>query len=38
MISVMQAGNSLTDVSGYYQQDHGSKIIKVAASLVALLN
>ena len=30
--------DALTDVSGYYQQDHGCKIIKAATSLIALCN
>ena len=32
------ARDALTDVSGYYQQDHGCKIIKAATSLIALCN
>ena len=35
---LMQASDSLADVSGYYQEDHGCKIMKAAASLVALCN
>ena len=35
---LMQASDSLTDVNGYYQQDHGCKIMKAAASLVASCN
>ena len=30
------ASNSKTDVSGYYQQDHGCKIIQAVASVIAL--
>ena len=35
MLLMPAAGDLLTDVSGYYQQDHGCKMIKAAASLVA---
>ena len=30
---LMQAGDSLTDASGHYRQDHGCKMIRTAASL-----
>ena len=33
----MEAGDSLTDVSGYYQQDDGCKINKTAGSQVSLV-
>ena len=35
---LMQARDSLTNVSGYYQEVHGSKINKAVASLVAACN
>ena len=34
----MQAGDSLTDISDYYQYDHGCMTTTAAASLVALAN
>ena len=34
IIAAIQARDSLADVSGYYQQDHGCKVVKTAGSLL----
>ena len=33
---LMQAGDSLIDISGYYQQDCGCKMIRAAGCLIQL--